>query len=93
MSPQTLITASPDITYAELEGEALVLHVATGQYYGLNKLGLDILELAKESVTYETLFSELLERYEVPAEQLGADLEQFLQDLEKRSLVKIDDAR
>lgn len=91
MSPQTLITASSEITYAELEGEALVLHVATGQYYGLNKLGLDILELAKGSITYEALVEQLLERYDVPSEQLSADLESFLQDLEKRSLVKLGD--
>ena len=34
-----VITISPDVAFRDLDGEAVLLNLATGTYFGLNEMG------------------------------------------------------
>jgi len=44
------ITVVPDVILHEEEGEAFLLHVGTGRYYGLNKSGLIVWKSLVEKI-------------------------------------------
>lgn len=84
-----VVVVANDLTSADLGGEAVILDVNNGQYYGLNEVGAQILELIKEPTSVGVVVDALLEKYDANAEQLKEDVFSFLQALEDRGLIYI----
>jgi hypothetical protein len=85
----TRVRPGPKVLFRDLDGEAVLLESESGMYYGLNELGTRIWVLLQEHGQLEPAFRVLLDEYEVPAERLQRELQEFVQRLASRGLVEL----
>jgi len=83
------ITANKDQVSAELKGEAVILDLKSGVYYGLNEVGASIWALVQHPQTVVSLRDALLAEYEIDAETCERDLLAILQDLKAAELIDV----
>lgn len=79
--------AHPDVLARVLEGEAVLLDLASGSYFGLNDVGTRAWELLGAPHTLDALVDRLLDEYDVERAVLTADLRRWLEELAARGLV------
>ena len=89
ITASTKIVASQDQVSCDLGGEAAMLHMKSGVYYGLNSVGARIWSLIQEPRTFEEIRETLLAEYEVDAVRLDADLRVHLAELAEQQLIEI----
>ena len=75
------------VLYQELPGEAVILNLATAEYFHLNSLGRATLELIRSGADRRTIEETLNREYEAPPEQIRLDLEAFLKRMAELKLV------
>jgi Coenzyme PQQ synthesis protein D (PqqD) len=84
----TSVRRSPRASFRRLEnGSAVVLHLDTAQYHGLNEVGAAIWDLA-DGRTFEEIVQGLREQLEDPPPDLESDVTEFLEALHERELVE-----
>jgi len=84
-----VLIASPDVVFRDLDGEAVLLHLETGLYFGLDPVGTRIWSLLGEGAPLRRLHAQLLEEYDVAPARLEADLLQLAARLVASGLVDI----
>lgn len=89
ISESSRISTSKDNVYCELEGEAVILNLRDGIYYGLNPIGLRIWELLQSPRTLNEILDSLTEEYEVDRETCRADVLALLKEFSDKGLVEI----
>jgi hypothetical protein len=87
VGPTTRFRPRPDVLSRELEGEAVLLDLATGQYYSLNPTGRRIFELCNGEHTVPAIREILRREFDATEEELEADLMALLSELESRGLI------
>lgn len=92
ISRQTVVVANKDHLSCNLADEAVVLHLASGAYFGLNEVASAVWTLLQTPHTVAEIEAAVLSRYEVEPEQCASDLARLLQDLARAGLVEISDA-
>ena len=90
MTLDTRLAPSPDAVYRELDGEAVILHLETGQYYGLDPIGTRVWRLISDHPRPRDLAAVLLDEYDVDAERLASDLLALLTRLAERRLIDVE---
>jgi Coenzyme PQQ synthesis protein D (PqqD) len=85
----SVVVCSEENLCCDLQGEAVVLNLKSGTYFGLNPLGTRIWELIKEPAKVSDVHHQLLEEYEVDAKQCEAELLLFLNQLQANELIKV----
>ena len=89
---QTQVVPSPDVVHRELDGEAVLLNLGTGMYFGLDEVGTRVWSCLSESTDLAAIHRTLLDEYEVAADRLEADLIELVGALAERGLVHVVDA-
>jgi hypothetical protein len=89
ISPSTHIVAARDQVSAEVEGEAVILNLADGVYYGLDGVGARVWELLREPRTLAELRDAVAAEFDVDAGTAERDLLDLLADLRERRLVEV----
>ena len=84
-----ILKCSPDARSRALDGEAVILHLGSGTYFGSNGAGSRVWELLRGGTTREAILVELLEVYEVDRTQLELDVDAFLAELERANLLDV----
>ncbi|MBE9038100.1 lasso peptide biosynthesis PqqD family chaperone [aff. Roholtiella sp. LEGE 12411] len=74
---------------SDLAGEAVILNLKSGTYYGLNAVGASIWNLIQQSRTISEIQDALLAEYEVEPEQCDRELLVILQQLEEQGLIEV----
>ncbi len=92
ISPFSIVVCSEENLSCDLQGEAVLLNLQTGIYFGLNPLGARIWELIKKPVKVREVHQQLLQEYDVDASQCEADLVSFLKLLQAHSLIRVQSA-
>lgn len=87
----THIKASNDQVSCDLAGEAAILDLKNGVYYGLDPVGARIWELIQAPTEVATIVSQLLDEYDVDAAQCEQDTLALLGQLEERNLIEVVD--
>jgi len=85
------LTCSPDVLSRVLDGEAVLLDLESGEYFGLNDVGTRFWELVSAGKTFGETRDLLLHEFEVARETLENDLEQLVAALLRRKLVTVAD--
>ena len=88
-SAETVVKAAPGQMSCDLAGEAAILNMATGIYYGLDPIGAHIWELIQEPSSVSRVRDALLEEYEVEPTQVEADIKALLSDMASHGLVEV----
>ena len=81
------VIKAPDVLLQDLEGEAVLLNLANGQYYGLDETSYDMYQTLLSSSSVQAAYETLCHEYEVNPDQLSADLDQFLKHLLENGLL------
>ena len=84
-----LIVASDSQVSCEVRGEAVILGLDRGIYYGLNPVGARIWELVQRPRTLEEITHAIVEEFEVEPERAGTDAHRLLQELQALNLVTV----
>jgi hypothetical protein len=92
MTESRRVTKSPDVLLQDLEGEAVLLNLANGQYYGLDESSFHMYQTLISSGAIETAYETLRREYAVEPEQLRADLDKFVSHLIENGLLVYLDA-
>jgi Coenzyme PQQ synthesis protein D (PqqD) len=83
------VSATQGQISSDLAGEAVILDLASGVYYGLNEVGARIWHLIQQPQTIQSVQHTLLQEYDVDAEMCTQDLLQLLQELQATGLIQI----
>jgi len=76
------------ILFQKLGKEAVILHLDSEQYFGLDEVGTRIWEVLKQEGSTEKALSILLEEYDVKEEVLRKDIEDLIEQLKKEEILK-----
>jgi len=86
------VTIPDNVVVRDLAGEAVLLHLGTSTYFGLDAVGTRIWHLLEECQSTEDTVAVLLQEFDVDEQQLRPDLEALLaQLLAHRLLIPVDD--
>ena len=86
---ENMIVASEGIEMADLDGEAILLDVNSGLYYGLSDVGAHIMNLIHEPTSLSDILENMLGEFDVESAQLEKDVIVFLKEMEERQLIQI----
>ncbi len=84
----TLLTRSSEVLFQEVGGEAVLLDLASEQYFGLDPVGTRIWELLDGSTSLADVLHTLLQEYDAAEARIGDDLLQLAQSLTDAGLVE-----
>ncbi|HEV3485676.1 MAG TPA: PqqD family protein [Vicinamibacterales bacterium] len=87
MQPDRVLRVSDQVIFKPVGEEMVLLDFQSGMYYGLDPVGVRIWQLIVESRPLGEIVATLLEEYDVPREQLEADIDALVRELEQRGLV------
>jgi hypothetical protein len=80
-------TVSDDVLAAHLEGEAVLLHMDTKNYFRLNATAAVLWKGLERGRDRELLLDDLLTEFEVDRDTAAAELDRLLAELSDRGLV------
>ena len=92
MSDETRYTVPADVLAAHLEGEAVLLHMDTKDYFRLNATAACVWKGLERGMDREALTAELCAQFEVEADTARAELDALLAELERRRLIVVAEA-
>jgi len=87
---KVMFSRKPDVVSADMDGEAVLLDVNSGVYYGLDSTGARIWNLMEEKISFENIISKLLDEYSVTHEQCQAETKQFVKEVLAKDLIKVE---
>jgi|SRR5271170_1658749 len=88
----TIVAAKNQVS-SELAGEAVILNVDRGVYFGLDEIGARIWSLIQEPKTVSEVRDILVEEYDVSSEQCEEDLLALIAKLSDEGLVSVSDGQ
>ena len=91
ISGRSVVVASKDQVSCDLQGEAAILNLKNGIYYGLDPVGARIWDLIQEPRAVSGVRDALLEEYEVAPDDCERDLVVLLEELAAHGLVEVRD--
>ena len=91
ISTTSIVVASADQISCDLEGEAAILNLKSGTYFGLDPVGARVWSLIAQPRRVVEIRDSILELYDVEAERCSSDLLQLLGDLQAHGLIQIVD--
>jgi len=89
LSNESRIVRSTDQVSCDLAGEAAILNLKTGAYYGLDPVGARIWNLIQDPTTFAQIRDALLDSYEVEQARLESDVRDLVSHLVELGLVEI----
>jgi hypothetical protein len=89
LSDDCRIVVAANQVSCDLAGEAAILSLRNGVYYGLNSVGARIWNLIQKPQTFAEIRAILLSEYNVDAPQLEQDMARLFQELSAHNLVEI----
>ena len=85
----TTITVPEDIIFRELDGEAVLLNLETGIYFGLDDVGTRIWQLLDEHLSLRIVLECLQTEFDAGPEVLASDLIELADTLSSKGLIRI----
>lgn len=78
---------SPDVVFRDLEGEAVILDLSSGIYFGLNEVGTRVWRLVDEGRHPSEIVEMVAAEYAADRETIARDIDRLLDDLSSRRLI------
>jgi hypothetical protein len=87
ISRHSAFRAGPDVIVRELEGEMVLLNLASGVYFGLDRVGARVWQLVDEHATLDGVLAVMREEFDAPADVLERDVLRLVSELAGQGLV------
>ena len=82
-----LYCRNPEVVFAQMGNELVMLSEEQGQYLGLNTIAAEIWNLLETAMDFAQLCTSLQQKYDVTAPQCEADVKLFLEQMLKHKLL------
>jgi hypothetical protein len=89
LSDGSRIVTSPQQLSCDLAGDAAIVNLTTGVYFGVDSVGARIWKLMAEQTTFGDVREAMLSLYDVDRNRLESDLRDFLNQLAEQGLIEI----
>lgn len=89
MSPSALVAAVPGQVWCDLQGEAAVIALESGTFYGFDGVGTRIWEMLQEPIRVSDITAAIVREYDVEAPNCENDTLAFLEKLLDEHLIEI----
>jgi len=76
-----------EVVWCPVEGEMVLFHSETGEYYGLNEVAARVWRLIAEGASQEAMIERLLAEYEVDSETAHAEVARLIDEFAASNLV------
>jgi hypothetical protein len=83
------VAAADDAISTEVAGEAVILHLEDGVYFGLNEVGSRVWSLLTEPVRVGDVCSVIENEYDVDPETCRRDVLRLLEELADHDLLRV----
>lgn len=91
LSEQTIVVASKDQVSCDLGGEAAILSIKKGVYYGLDPVGAQVWNLLQEPRRVAEVRDAVAGEYDVEPDRCERDLIALLEKLLAEGLIEVQD--
>jgi hypothetical protein len=88
-SLESRVAISDDVVSRDLEGEAVILNLESGTYFGLDPVGTRIWSILREDGSLRRAFDVVLQEYDVAPEKLEGDILRLVKELRAKGLVRL----
>jgi hypothetical protein len=78
---------SDSAVFRELDGEAVILHLDSGTYFGLDRIGTRVWQLLETHGSIDRVVRELLDEFDVDADRLTDDVERLVSEMLQKGLI------
>jgi hypothetical protein len=83
------VVVADDVVSCDLDGEAAILNLKDGVYYGLDPVGAKIWNSLQQTCRVDDLIEMVLEEYEVDKKRCENDILDLINELIDNGLVKV----
>ena len=91
LNPSTKVSPDPNVVFTEMEnGESVLLHLGTNQYFSLNETGTLIWHGISEGRNLEVIGKKLENTFDVSMEHATKSVIQLVDELESEKLVSLE---
>lgn len=92
ISLESNVAISSDVVSRDLEGEAVILNLESGTYFGLDPVGTRIWSLLQASGSLRRAFDVMLQEYDVAPQKLEDDMLRLVRELCAKGLLCLSSA-
>lgn len=85
----TIVSRSPSVLTAEVDGETVMMSIEQGRYFGLNDIGSDIWKRIEPPCSFATLIEGLAADYEADRATIRTDVQNFLGHMVEHDVVRL----
>jgi hypothetical protein len=85
----TVISRSPSVLTAEVDGEIVMMSIEQGRYFGLDNIGSDIWKRIEPPCSFATLIDGLAAAYEADRATIAADVQNLLGRMAEQDVVRL----
>lgn len=89
ITAQSIVVVAREQVSCDLAGEAAVLNLASGVYYGLDEVGANVWKLIEKPATVDSICNALIEEYAADRGTIEADVCVLLTEMIKEGLVEL----
>jgi hypothetical protein len=82
---------SPSTLYREVQGEAVLLQLDSGEYFGLDGVATRLWQLIVEKGALSAVEHSMLEEFDVDPQRLASDIDRMVDQLAARRLIDVDE--
>lgn len=81
LAPNSFLIRSPDLIATEMDGDIVMMHIPSGQYFGISGVGPRIWAMLERPTTLDELTSAIITEYLVDEQTCRRDIQLFVQTL------------
>ena len=89
ISENYVIVAKKEQVSSALAGEAVILNLESGVYYGLNPVGASIWNLIQKPTSVREIRDAILEEYNVDFDECDRDVKALLEQLQEQGMIEV----
>ncbi|MDQ6699260.1 MAG: PqqD family peptide modification chaperone [Acidobacteriota bacterium] len=89
ISPDAVFVAAKQQISCDLSGEAVILNLQSGMYYGLNSVAARVWDLVQQPKTVAQVRDAILAEYDVGEERCERELLAILEEFASRGLIQL----
>jgi hypothetical protein len=87
MTHAPALRPSADAVFRELEGEAVILDLGSGRYFGLNRVGTRVWTLLDAGLPVDAIVAAISDEYDAEPQRIARDVRTLLDELVARGLI------
>ena len=89
LADATVISRSPSVLTAEVDGEIVMMSIEQGRYFGLDDIGSDIWKRIEQPCSFASLIDRLAADYDADRATVAADVHALLGRMAAQDVVKL----